>query len=371
MSLAFVHAADFHLGADIRRFGTAAEKLRAAQWDAFTKTLAFAASSGAAFVLICGDLFDSRFPRPEISAKAREILARFPSTPVFILPGTHDYLSDGSILGREDFRAGLSHVVILDGRIKSPLDLPEFNCRLYFSANRSNRSATSPIAGFRREDFDGFHIGAAHGSLRIGGWNTAYDFPINPRDVERSGLDYLALGHWHKYRREQIGSTPVIYSGTPQPTGFSDPETGSVVYVRLERNGSAMVEQVATGMISVVTLAEKIYHPHQVKQLLENAADPNKIIKTVFSYSDNFNEPTEVAAIVTSFAPRFLFMVNQDFPESTGGVERPDSPPAEASALISGFLTELNCLKAADNPERAGLYEKAAEVGTRLIKGDL
>jgi DNA repair exonuclease SbcCD nuclease subunit len=371
MSLAFVHAADFHLGADLRRFGTTAEKLRDAQWDAFTKTLTFAVSSGAAFVLICGDLFDSRFPRTEVAAKARAILARFPMTQVFILPGTHDYLSEGSILEREDFRAGLPHVVILDGRTQSPLVLPEFNCRLYFSANRSNRSAVSPIVGFLRGDADGFHIGAAHGSLQIGGWNTAYDFPISPREVERSRLDYLALGHWHRYRREQIGSTLVIYPGTPQPMGFSDPETGAAVYVRLETNGSTLIEQVPTGTVSFTTLNERIYHPHQVKQLLENAADPNKILKTAFTYSDNFNEPTEVAAIVTSFAPRFLLMVNQDVPESIGGFERPDTPPAEASALISGFLTELNRLKTADSPERAGLYEKAADLGTRLIRGDL
>ena len=371
MSPAFVHAADFHLGADFRRFGTAAEKLRAAQWDAFTKTLAFAASSEAAFVLICGDLFDSRFPRTDVAAQARAILARFSSKPIFILPGTHDYLSDGSILDRDDFRAGLSHVIILDGRIQSPLILPEFNCRLYFAANRSNRSAVSPIAGFLRGAADSFHIGAAHGSLQIGGWNTAYDFPINPREIGRSGLDYLALGHWHRYRRERIGSTLVIYPGTPQPMGFSDPETGAIMYVRLEPNGRTSVERVPTGTISFTTLNERIYHPHQVKQLLENAADPNKVLKTAFTYSDNFNEPTKVAAIVTSFAPRFLFMVNQDTPESIGGFERPDNPPAEASALISGFLAELNRLKAADSPERAGLYDKAADLGTRLIRGDL
>jgi DNA repair exonuclease SbcCD nuclease subunit len=324
MSPAFVHAADFHLGADLRRFGTAAEKLRAAQYDALANTLAYAASSGAAFVLICGDLFDSRFPRPEVAAKTREILAAFPSIPIYILPGTHDYLSEGSILDRGEFSTGLSHVVILDDRVSSPLVLPECNCRLHFSVNRSNRSAASPIAGFCRGDGDSFSIGAAHGSLQIGGLNAAYDFPIRPREIAHSGLDYLALGHWHRFRQECIGKTPVVYPGTPQPLGFSDPEAGSIAFVKLEKGCPAKVEQVPTGTISFVALAEKIYHPQQVRRLLEKTAEANKIIKTAFTYSDNFNEPTEVAAIITSFAPRFLFMVNQDAPQSPDGFEPPD-----------------------------------------------
>jgi DNA repair exonuclease SbcCD nuclease subunit len=370
MPPAFVHAADFHLGADFRRFGTAAEKLRAAQWAALTKMLTFAASHEAAFVLICGDLFDSRFPPADVVSKAREILARFPAVPVYILPGTHDFLSDDSILARENFRADLPHVVVLDGMVKSPLVLPESGCYLHYSVNRSNRSAFSPIAGFHRQHPDGFHIGVAHGSLRIGGWNTAYDFPMSRREIENSGLDYLALGHWHRYRQEQMGKTMVVYPGTPQSLGFSDRGAGSVAYVTVGRNNQVRAEQVPTGTISFAIMADKVYHPRQVIQILEKTADPNIILKTAFTYSDNFNEPTEVAEIVMSFAPRFLLMMNQDIHEYEGGESR-EAAPGEAPALVSEYLAELNRLKAADSPERVGLYDKAAEVGTRLIRGDL
>ncbi len=371
MFLAFVHAADFHLGADFRRFGRAAEKLRAAQWNAFTETLTFAASQQAAFVLICGDLFDSRFPPADVISKAREILKRYSAVPIYILPGTHDFLSEDSILARQEFRAGLSHLVILDGGMESPLVLPEADCFLYYSVNRSNRSAFSPIAGFQRRDHDGFHIGAAHGSLQIPGWKTAYDFPIKSREVQNSGLDYLALGHWHRYREEQMGGTRVVYPGTPQSLGFSDQGVGSAAYVTIDRDHHIGVEQVPTGTISFTIMDEKIYHPQQVRQLLEKAANPNIILKPAFTFSDNFNEPTEVAAIVTSFASRFLLMLNQDVPEFQSGGECPDIQPGEASALVSEFLAELGRLKGADSPERSGLYDKAAVLGTRLIRGDL
>lgn len=371
MSPAFVHAADFHLGAALRRFGAVAESLHDAQWETLDNLFAFAAFHEAAFVLICGDFFDNRFPPPAIVAKTREILARYAALPVYILPGTHDYISDGSILSRDDFRAGLTHVTILDGRLQSPLSVPGTDFTLYFTPNRSNRSAFSPIAGFRRQGSEGFHIGAAHGSLGISGGKTAYDFPIARREIERSGLDYLALGHWHRFRRERIGKTVVVYPGIPQPLGFDDPPAGTAAFVTMTAGRPVAVEQIPAGRVTFAILDQKIYHPQEVRNLLEKHADSYKVIKTAFTYSDNFNEPIEVAAIVTSFAQRFLLMMNQDVPEIPEGGEGFETAPTESSVLLSEFLAELNALKAADSPERAGLYEKAADVGTRLIRGDL
>ncbi|NMC43751.1 MAG: DNA repair exonuclease [candidate division Zixibacteria bacterium] len=371
MSPAFVHAADFHLGAALRRFGAAAETLRAAQWETLENVLAHAASHEAAFVLICGDLFDNRFPSPTIVAKTREILVRYTAVPIYILPGTHDYVSEGAILSRDDFGAGLPHVTILNDCRQSPLSVPGTDFLLYFSVNRSNRSAFSPIAGFHRRGSEGFHIGAAHGSLGIGGGRTAYDFPIARREIVQSGLDYLALGHWHWFRQERIGRTTVVYPGIPQPLGFGDPPAGTAAFVTLTPDHRAAVEQIPTGMVTFEILDQKIYHPQEVRNLLKKQADCHKVIKTAFTYSDNFNEPTEVAAIVASFAQRFLFMMNQDVPEIPEAGEGFETAPTESSVLLSEFLAELNALKAADSPERAGLYEKAADVGTRLIRGDL
>lgn len=370
MPTAFVHTADLHLGADLRRFGPAAGTLRAAQRDAFENILAYAASHGAAFVLIGGDLFDSRFPSAAVVSAARDILTRYSTVPVYILPGTHDFLSDGSILTRRDFRTGLPHVVVLDGRSPSPLPIPGTDCRLHYSVNRSNRSAFTPIADFRRENGAGIHVGMAHGSLWLGGGKTAYDFPITRRDVERSGLDYLALGHWHRFRHDRVGRTAVVYPGIPQPLKFTDPPSGSAAFVTIDSGGESRVEQLPTGAVSLAILEQKIYHPQEVRRLLEKEANDHKIIKTAFTYSDNFNEPTEVAAILASFAQRFLLMIHDDAPEIRDGEEGFETAPGEPSALITEFLSELNGMKAADSPERAELYDKAAELGTRLIRGE-
>ncbi|MCP4569291.1 MAG: hypothetical protein GY841_17080, partial [FCB group bacterium] len=111
MPLKFIHAADFHLGADLRRLGSdeLIEALREAQLGALEKTLAAAVEQQVSFVLICGDFFDNRFPIADIIEKIRKLFSRFSSVPVFILPGTHDFLSDDSVLAGNVLTAGIDN----------------------------------------------------------------------------------------------------------------------------------------------------------------------------------------------------------------------------------------------------------------------
>lgn len=371
MPLTFIHAADFHLGAPLKRFGPAAARLQAAQGNALEKTLAEAERRGAACVLICGDLFDTRFPRPAIRQQVHDIFRRHPACRIVILPGTHDFLSAGCIYDDDDYWAPLSHITVLNDSTISPWSLPGTDIWLYFRPNRSNKSAFSPIEGIARKCRDGVHIGLAHGSLKIAGWDVDYDFPLDPRQVAESGLDYLALGHWHRHRHDQFGSTLSVYSGTPQPLGFSDPPVGMALAVTLGDSGHAEIEPFGTGDILVEQISEKIYHPQQLRSILEKASDKNKVLKLVLTYSDNFNETEEVAEIIAHFTPGFLQMLLPERIEPKVSFRLAANSPEEDATLSSGFLAELERLKAADSAERAELYDKAAELGLRLIRGDV
>ncbi len=369
--LTFIHAADFHLGADLKRLGPAAEKLRQAQFDALYRTLACAAEKEAAFVVICGDLFDNRFPAEKVIKQTRETFAEFASVKVFVIPGTHDFLSRDSILSSEKAGWAGKNVIFLNRSVESPLHLPDFNCYLYFTINRSNRSAFSPIEGFARECREGYHIGLAHGSLRIGGLNLSYDFPMEPKEIEASGLDYLALGHWHKARVEKYGRTTVAYSGIPQPLSFSDPEEGSALIVTIEYSGLVSMEKIITSMVVFRKISEVIYHPHQLTQVLDNEADTNKIIKLDLRFSDNLKEYHEIDRIIKNSASRFLSVSTDDWKEKNASPEPEDINLGGNSLLIAGYLEEIDRLKDNESPERADLYEKAANLGVCIIRGEV
>jgi DNA repair exonuclease SbcCD nuclease subunit len=65
----------------------------------------------------------------------------------------------------------------------------------------------------------------------------ADDFPIEPEQVRRTGLDYLALGHWHKPSRDLVdGAERIAYAGSHEPTAF-----GEVSPDGLTRSGQCLV----------------------------------------------------------------------------------------------------------------------------------
>lgn len=371
MSLTFVHAADFHLGADLRRYGAKADDLRAAQYTALTKVLAAAADCRAAFVLICGDLFDRRQPAETVLRQTRAIFAGFPDMPVFIIPGTHDFLSEGSILSGRKLDPANSNVVVLNDTIASPVRVEGADCCLYFRPNRSNRSGRSPIDGLARAGSEKYHIGLAHGSLLLGGLNFDGDFPIDPADIEAGGLDYLALGHWHRPRREQVGRTAVVYAGIPQPLGFGGPEEGTAVRATIRNGGGVEMEWLAIGVINFRHIKDKIFHPQQVRRILEKLAGDHMAVKIDFFYSDTFKERDEVARIVSDVISRYFLVITDDHTEKKISGLEPGVVPKDGSQLSLEFLKELSRLKQDDTPERSRLYDQAAELGIRLIKGEV
>jgi len=370
MTLSFIHAADFHLGADLRRLGAASMRLETAQFEALEKTLAAASDARAAFVVICGDLFDSRNPRQSILKKTDEIISRYADINVFVLPGTHDFLSESSVYAHGNVGWKSRNLVILDETQSSPCHIPGCNCYLYFRANRSNRSQGSAIRGFARKTDDGFHIGLGHGSFLIPGLGTDNDYPITVPEGETSRLDYIALGHWHTPRIEVFGQTHIAYSGIPQPLSFSDPERGSVFFVRVSENNKVLIEPVATSTISFKRISATIFHPIEVKRVIEKYADPDSVVKLVLSYSDNFTEAYEVEEIIKNSESRFLLLLS-DNPNSPRFKPPSNGGRVVNEKLIEAYRAELNRLRDNDSAERAALYDKAYELGVKIISGEI
>jgi DNA repair exonuclease SbcCD nuclease subunit len=370
MPLSFVHAADFHLGANLRRFGPAGTRLEIAQYRALERTLEAAAARGADFVLICGDLFDSRNPSLFVIEKTQKIVCGFPQVTIFILPGTHDFLSDGSALSPSNSQWAPANAVILDDRQPMPIHPAGSNAYLYFHPNQTNRSTRSPIHDFERIREKGYHIGLAHGSLNLGGPGFDSDFPINPAEIEKTGLDYLALGHWHSPRIENYGRTVAVYPGIPQPVSYSDPERGSVFFVRIAENTPIAPEPIATSTIRLKTVTADIFHPQDLENLLDEHADDRTIIKMHLRYSDKLKEVHAVKEIIAKAKSRFL-LVQEDSPKKKSA-----DPPVESIAeinqpLIDAYKAELTHLREVDSPERAVIYERASELGSKLIKGEI
>jgi DNA repair exonuclease SbcCD nuclease subunit len=215
----------------------------------------------------------------------------------------------------------------------------------------------------------GFDVGLAHGSLQVMGLKTVCDFPVNPTEIVESKLHYLALGHWHKIRIEQIGQTTIAYPGIPQPISWSDPGDGSVLVVRIEDTGKADVFPYPVSEITFSEIRATIYHPSEVEQLLKSISNPKTIVKMALKYSDNLKEIPEVEKLLKNLSKRFLSVQAEDKRANKEPVPL-NNPDRINQQFIEAFRAELAHLKEADSPDRSKLYEKAAELGEAIITGD-
>lgn len=369
MPITFIHSADFHLGAPLSRYGTwAAQKIQTAQFDALAETLAHASRHKVDFVLICGDLVDNRSPNRSVIDRFCEIVMGHAGLPIFVLPGTHDFLGEDSLFDSCEWATPFQNLNILNDAFSSPICLASANCHLYFKPNRANRSSGSPIAGLIRSNDPGFHVGLAHGSVAVGGLDVSNDFPITLKEIENSGLDYMALGHWHKPKVFQSGSITAAYSGVPQPISFGDPENGSVSLVTIDDSRRVSITPLVVSTVKFRVISKMIYHPAEAKELLEKSADPQTVLKIDLSYSDNFNEFIKVEQIINQVAERYLVISKENKGPAPSLpqphlLHRDDNPP-----LLLAYLSELQRLKEADTPERGHLYDRAAEIGSAIIR---
>lgn len=108
-------------------------------------------------------------------------------------------------------------------------------------------------------------IGLAHGSVAgfdVGG---EANNPIAPDRAKRAGLDYLALGDWH--RTAQIGPA-TWYAGTPEIDRFNSQEQGQVLLVDISGPGAPpKVTPRRTGTYSWLTITEEVSDTSEIDSI--------------------------------------------------------------------------------------------------------
>jgi exonuclease SbcD len=238
-----LHLADVHLGARHADMGDAAVKQRERQTAAFTRAIDIGLERHIDAALICGDLFDSNAqPRRSVERAVSE-LKRLTDQGirVVIIPGTHDVYDSRSIYRAFDLRrlAGLSRgsdlLTVLTPE-QPELLIKDLDMVVYGRVFSTKRAPRSPLDGFsaRADDRAAWKVGMIHGSRLIPGKVDRDDVIFSDAEVAASGLDYLALGHWHSFSSGRAGETTWAYAGAPEPVAVDQDGAGNVCLVTLQ-----------------------------------------------------------------------------------------------------------------------------------------
>jgi DNA repair exonuclease SbcCD nuclease subunit len=220
----FLHAADLHLGLRVTRFSKEVnDKVREARFRALDSVLTAARTQQVEMLIVAGDLFDDNHIEATTSRRAWEMLESL-GMPVYVLPGNHDPLTPDSVWQRPPWnqaQGGLVQVARHPEPISARGDVALFPCPLFRKTSFDDPTAWIP----RREPGDkSIRIGIAHGSLRDRDNLPADDHLIDRCVADERGLDYVALGHWHRPSRhlDRQGAIRTVYPGVHEPMRFPE-----------------------------------------------------------------------------------------------------------------------------------------------------
>ena len=248
----FIQTSDWQIGMKGGGLGQAAPIVREARFKSIHNVLKSARQADVDFILLCGDIFEHNMISQEDVKKVITIFNQYPDIPLYLLPGNHDILGADCIYNREIFQH-INNLTIL-----RTADAVEANkavlhpCPVFSKSTTQDLTRTIPVV----KQTTGIHIGVAHGSLvgRSAASNIeAIDLPVDPACVDQTGIDYLALGHWHSYRtfEDCTGTTRMAYSGTHEQTNYSEDSAGHCLLVQIDAKGAVpKIEPIKTGQLT-------------------------------------------------------------------------------------------------------------------------
>ena len=166
-----------------------------------------------------------------------------------MIPGTHDVYDRSSLFRVHDLAALAGSTedddfVTLLTPDRPSVHLAACDVIVHATVFPSKRAPHSPLRDLRVNGGDGatWHVGMVHGSLAIPDRTDRDEVVFTREEIEASGLDYLALGHWHSVQQGRAGVTTWAYAGAPEPVAVTQDGAGKVLLVELdETNGKRTV----------------------------------------------------------------------------------------------------------------------------------
>lgn len=212
-----LHCADLHLGAELTSVGEKSGERQGELLRTFRRIADLCRREEVDLLLIAGDLFEGSNVGLETVASVKSYLEGM-DTRVFISPGNHDYMSLDSPYAEANWP---ENVHIFRGA-REKVAWPEKKVTVFGAGFESTFVSRSFLSEALELDSQHTNIGIFHGEVITEGGGSRYH-PISLRDIEGSGLDYLALGHIHK-RTEILrsGQTAYAYPGCPEGRGFDE-----------------------------------------------------------------------------------------------------------------------------------------------------
>ena len=382
--LRIVHTADVHLGARHADLGDQAAAQRERQFAAFKATVELALAEKVDLFLVAGDLFDSNVqPRRSVERVAAE-LQRLASAMIrsVLIPGTHDVFDRASLYRAYDLKALAGSTPSDDLVTVLTPDTPFVHLRacdvvVFAQVFATKRAPRSPLDGLDTKAVPEatYRIGMAHAAIAIPNKTDRDDVVVTTDEIAASGLDYLALGHWHSAQQARAGGVTYAYAGAPEPVALDQDRAGKALLVTLDRGSggtTVTVEERQVGRTTFEKLridAAAIASQPAFIEGVAKRADPDLVLDVRIEGVRPDELDLHLDEIEAALAPSFLKVRVRDasMPALTEGTL--PSPDTIAGAFIRDVEASIATLESEGRTDEAAEARDALRLGRLLLAG--
>ena len=231
-----LHTADIHLDSPFSLFDVKKAQVRRSEMrGTFTSLMMYAKMEKFDIVILAGDVFDSEFATKETMELIVSQFEQNPDCRFIIAPGNHDPLTPKGAYSKVEFP---SNVYIFNSDDVTKISFDDIGVDVYGWAFTDTEKEENPLRrGDIALDKSKINILAVHADMSAA--DSVY-CPMTEADIERSGFDYVALGHIHAGGEvKKAGNTYYAYSGCLEGRSFDEcgPKGAIVCNVNSEGGG--------------------------------------------------------------------------------------------------------------------------------------
>jgi DNA repair exonuclease SbcCD nuclease subunit len=241
----FVHTADLHLDSPFVGLRDVDEKvvreIREATFHTFDRIIDLCLERNADFLLVAGDIYDSRDRSLRAQLRFRDGLRRLSDEGIssFVVHGNHDPLDSWAATLKWPERA---HIFGGNAVTAKRVERDGQTIALVYGISYPTQEVRANLATkFRRHDEGKFAIGLLHCNVGVDTGHEPYA-PCSMKDLASAGMDYWALGHVHNTCVLSSEEPMIVYPGNPQ--GRTPLEVGArgCYFVEVRETGRARAE---------------------------------------------------------------------------------------------------------------------------------
>lgn len=249
-AIRFIHTADLHLDSPFRGLANTAPKLRdelqAATLGAFERIVDHTIQSKADFLVVAGDLYDSKDRSLRALVAFRRQMERLAERDisVYIVHGNHDPLNGWG----SEFQLPPNVTTFTGKPNTEPVIRRGKEIARVTGVSYARERVTENLAATMQAESDSpYSVGLLHAN--VGGQTGHADYsPVTIDELTSSGFDYWALGHVHTRSVLAARPAPVVYPGNPQGRNPREAGPRGCFQVDVDRNGDAQLSFVETSL---------------------------------------------------------------------------------------------------------------------------